>query len=125
MDRVYEPESAEGVSARSAEGHFISVTSGAAVADQAACTVNRDKTVDFISIFREEMAHSAQIPETFLTDIAADDDVSDRFQPGFCDGSCHGEDLSKSAGIITDSRSVDLRSFPLYRERSIRRENGV
>ena len=71
------------------------------------------------------MAHSAEVSETFLADVAADDDVSDRFQPGFCDGSCHGEDLSKSAGIITDSGRVDLCSFTFYRERSIRRENGV
>ena len=34
------------MSPRSAEGYLVAVASGAAVADQAACTVNGDKTVN-------------------------------------------------------------------------------
>ena len=78
-DRVYKTEGAEGMSPRSAEGYLVAVASGAAVADQAACTVNGDKTVNLVGVFREEVAHAAEVSETFLTDVAADNDISDRF----------------------------------------------
>ena len=67
------------MSARSAEGYLVAVASGAAVADQAACTVNGDKTVNLVRVCREEVAHAAEVSETFLTDVASDDDITDRF----------------------------------------------
>ena len=60
------------MSPRSAEGDLVAVASGAAVADQAACTVNGDKTVNLVGVFREEVAHAAEVSETFLPDVAAD-----------------------------------------------------
>ena len=38
-----------------------------------------DKTVNLVGVFREEVAHAAEVSETFLTDVAADNDISDRF----------------------------------------------
>ena len=59
--------------------HLVAVASGAAVADQTACTVNGDKP-STLSVFCEKnVAHAAEVSETFLTDVAADNDISDRF----------------------------------------------
>ena len=78
-DRIDKAEGTEGMSPRSAEGYLVAVASGAAVADQAACTVNGDKTVNLVGVFREEVAHAAEVSETFFADVAADNDISDRF----------------------------------------------
>ena len=67
------------MSTRSAEGYLVAVASGAAVADQTACSINGDKTVNLVGILWEEVAHAAEVSETFLADVASDDDITDRF----------------------------------------------
>ena len=37
------------------------------------------KTVNLVGVFREEVAHAAEVSETFFADVAADNDISDRF----------------------------------------------
>ena len=49
-DRIDKTEGTEGMSTRSAEGYLVAVASGAAVADQTACSINGDKTVNLVGI---------------------------------------------------------------------------
>ncbi len=78
-DRVYKTEGRRRNVPPVRGGYLVAVASGAAVADQAACTVNGDKTVNLVGVFREEVAHAAEVSETFFADVAADNDISDRF----------------------------------------------
>ncbi len=104
MMRVGQAKGAPGVTARSVEGHTVTVRAHAAVDNAiAVAAVHGDKRIDLFSAVAEQVLNAAKVAKALLTDVADEQNLGFGFQLGMLHCAQHFQHRYQSPGIVADA----------------------